>query len=572
MLQKLNIETKRLDHLGLVAQMADDIALVDTLDELAGIDKREFLSFGQATLAMAINALGFTSKPLYMTPDFFRLRDLKFLLGKNKSYDSTPILPEHLNEDKLGRTLDKIAAIGPDRVFLHIAIQAFRKENVKVPQLHLDTTTHSFYGNYENEKGEPRIGLLNTQNNNKNHPQEIIITHGFSKDHKNLCKQMVQELLVSSDGDVPLMFKAHSGNANDSIIMKERMNELKRCLMETQAEDLLPEIIVADSKLFCEASIQIAKQEGTRWITRVPETVRETKECIQKALAQPDAWISIDDEKFVFQEFMVEKYNDSMRFFAIRSIDSQKRSEKTVIRRVSKEKTELESSLKALSQKRFACEEDLKLAYEGCFQKTKYHKRSNGIFIWIDPSTASKKSTQTNGWKLETWSYTANEEAIHADKEIGACFVLGSNVKSNHKSAEEIIKIYCKEQQGVERSFRFVKDNRYFTDAFFLKKPSRVSALLCVMTISLLLYSLLQRRLRLNLKAHKETLPNQLGKKTSKPTLRMVNERFEGVDVAIAKTGELISYHFQRMSEFVKKVLWILGENYIQRYTQAFIS
>ena len=142
-----NVETVRLDHLGLVAQMADNIFLSETIDKLAGeVDNREIISTGQAVQAMCINCLGFTTRALHLTPQFFQTRDLKFLLGKNKGRANIELKPEHLNEHKLGRTLDKIAEIGAEKVFMSVALTAFRNEKVSVPTLHLDTTTHSVYG------------------------------------------------------------------------------------------------------------------------------------------------------------------------------------------------------------------------------------------------------------------------------------------------------------------------------------------------------------------------------------------------------------------------------------------
>ncbi len=129
--------------------------------------------------------------------------------------------PEHLNEHKLGRALDKISEIGTDKLFMSVALTAFRSQKVTVPTLHLDTTTHSVYGQYENKN------KLNDENQDiEESLSPIVITHGYSKDHRKDCKQFVQELLVSSDGDVPLMFKAHSGNKVDIEIFKERIKNL----------------------------------------------------------------------------------------------------------------------------------------------------------------------------------------------------------------------------------------------------------------------------------------------------------------------------------------------------------
>ena len=62
--------TLRLDHLGIVAGVCDRIDLIDTIDTFIGPTKRK-VSVGEAVMAMVLNALGFVSRPLYLTPEFF---------------------------------------------------------------------------------------------------------------------------------------------------------------------------------------------------------------------------------------------------------------------------------------------------------------------------------------------------------------------------------------------------------------------------------------------------------------------------------------------------------------------
>ena len=60
---------------------------------------------------------------------------------------------------------------------------------------------------------------------------------------------LAQELLVSSDGDVPLMMKAYSGNAADVSIFQDRIKRIKQAFIDAKAEDLLPEYTVGDCKI-----------------------------------------------------------------------------------------------------------------------------------------------------------------------------------------------------------------------------------------------------------------------------------------------------------------------------------
>ena len=53
-----------------------------------------------------------------------------------------------------------------------------------------------------------------------------------------------------------------------------------------------------------------------------------------------------------------------------------------------------------------------------------------------------------------------------------------------------------------------------------------------VMTLALLVYSIAQRRMRKALKAQGESIPNQMGQPTERPTLRWIFQLLEGINSA----------------------------------------
>ena len=62
-----------------------------------------------------------------------------------------------------------------------------------------------------------------------------------------------------------------------------------------------------------------------------------------------------------------------------------------------------------------------------------------------------------------------------------------------------------------------------------MKTPRRIAALAMVMALSLLVYTLAQRTLRQSLAQQGQTLPNQLGKPTSTPTMRWIFQCFQSI-------------------------------------------
>jgi transposase len=571
----MEIDGYRIDHLGLVAQMAEDIGLVENVNSCLGIENDHIVTPGQAVLAMVLNCLGFTSRPLYITPSFFDRRHLPSLLGPGNN--NRIIEPEHLNQHKLGRVLDDIAGFDPEKFFMEVAIPAFRQQGVTVRQLHLDTTSHSMTGQYEDEAGNPLVGDLGTAGEPSSYSIEIV--RGYSKAHRPDLKQAVQELLVSSDGDVPLMLKVFSGNKNDSTIMQERINELKNQLIKMKAQDLVPNIIVADSKFFCEKTITKAQSEGLLWVTRVPETCGDVAFNINKAISARNQWIKMTEENgekpasgLCYQEFTVDLFGIYQSFIVIRTDTSKNRAERTVDLRVEREAEKIESAAKKLSKKTFSSKDDLLMAWDDIFSKVKYHIAGNLKIEHVE-AHASRGRPKRDAipkflFHISSWEFEIVPEKIRHDKLSRACFVLGTNATIEQLSTKEVVRAYMKEQQGVERSFRFLKDDQYFTEAFFLKNPARIASLLCVMTISLLVYSLLQRRLRLNIASNEgSSLPDQKGKPTQRPTLRWVNTMFEGVDVIIVSNNKKKTIAFKGLSEFVQETLRLMGPPYQGRYS-----
>ena len=62
----------------------------------------------------------------------------------------------------------------------------------------------------------------------------------------------------------------------------------------------------------------------------------------------------------------------------------------------------------------------------------------------------------------------------------------------------------------------------FFAHGMYLKKPQRIMALIMVMTLSLLVYSLAEKHLRDALIKTDQTLPDQKGKPTQRITMRRV--------------------------------------------------
>ena len=75
-----NYINERLDHLGIVAGVCQEIGLAAWLDA-QDPNNRQQVSVGTATVAMILNGLGFSNRQLYLVPQYFANKPVEHLLG-----------------------------------------------------------------------------------------------------------------------------------------------------------------------------------------------------------------------------------------------------------------------------------------------------------------------------------------------------------------------------------------------------------------------------------------------------------------------------------------------------------
>ena len=80
------------------------------------------------------------------------------------------------------------------------------------------------------------------------------------------------------------------------------------------------------------------------------------------------------------------------------------------------------------------------------------------------------------------------------------------------------------------------------------------------------MHSLAERKLRNLLKEHSQTIRNQIGKPTQKPTLRWIFELFEDIHMIKIEEGCQSRYEVKNLRPEGEKALRILGQNYMKPY------
>ncbi len=142
-------------------------------------------------------------------------------------------------------------------------------------------------------------------------------------------------------------------------------------------------------------------------------------------------------------------------------------------------------------------------------------------------------------WLVEGTLVPSEERIARLLKRRSLFIVATNELDDEVLSAEEMLEGY-KGQVQVERGFRFLKDPQFMASSFFLESERRIMALLMVMTLCLLVYSALERRIREGLQAQDLSFPDQKGNPTQRPTARWVFESFLGIHVLFEGQRRLV--------------------------------
>ena len=541
---------ERLDHLGIVAGVCQEIGLAAWLDtQEAG--NRQQVSVGTATVAMVLNGLGFSNRQLYLVPQFFANKPIEHLLGPG-------ITAEMLNDDCLGRTLDWLYAHDLTRLFAGIASRARQIFGIKAEQVHIDTTSFSVSGEYitEEEKVQERID-----------PAVIAITYGYSRDHRNDLKQWMLALATTHDGDVPVFMQPLDGNRSDKVSLLAAIMAIQTQLREAQEE---ASIYVADNGVYSESNMRQLNQAKVKWVSRVSETMTQARTLIQEGST---SWQQSEDGTVHWFSRELTLPQGRERWVVVYTQASLQHARQAIQRQVEKAQTTWEQTCWHLGNRRFACEADARAqALRDLKEKP----------AWLDihtdlvahPQYAGKgrprkdASPTSYQWQIVA-TLTVDQKQVAQEAFRKACWIVGTNVlEPTVLSDQDLIATY-KGQGGAERGFRFLKDPLFLASSVFVKKPERIMALSFIMVLCLLVYRLAEFRLCSRLAQTQQTIPNQVQKPTARPTMRWVFQCFEGIELLHVQTATASLTLVLRLQPVHRLILQLLGPLYEKIYNPS---
>lgn len=505
----------RVDHIPAIARMCHRLGLTDLINE--SIPCNTDVDIGTLVVGMVCDTLSGRS-PLYKVEDFIAGQDTELLFG-------TPVDSHNFNDDALGNALDRIHQKGTLKLFTEVSLKAATIFDLDTSRCSFDTTSVNIWGDYD------------TSGPDKKAPH---ITYGYSKDKRHDLKQFMVSMLCA-EGNIPISGKMQNGNSSDEKLNNEELQRIAR-LLKPLKENIGDLIYIADCKLVTAGNLE--KLEGTLFISRFPANFKEHDRLIDQAvetgqwqelgiLAEtPSPSIKRQRASYKARESQVNINGKSYRAIVIQTDHLDKRRSGSIERKRLKEKSLKQKTIKAAEKQNYHCPLDAAKALETLTRKNKTAYWNLTGTVEQTPVHAPGRAPANGQRKIIGIKYhhrlQLEENTRHHQQQIrkAGCFVMITNTTKDKMPAGEVLKTY-KAQYGVEKNFSFLKEPLIANDTF-LKKPSRIDALVFILLVSLMIWNLMQRELRKSEQVRAGQLQDLNKRPTQRPTSYLMMSQLSG--------------------------------------------
>jgi len=528
-----------LAHLPLILGVLRRLEVASVVDGIIPLHPEHVLSAGRGVEALVLAILE-GDHALYKVGKRLDERGMLDLLQPGLTRAS-------LNDYRLGHILDALFAANLNKVFSAVALKALAVYAIPTPWLHQDTTTIALYGAYEDEPktvGAPRPA------------------YGHSKDGRDDLKQVLLSLGVSGDGGLPLRVGLRDGNRSDSI---ETPLAIEECL--ALGLDGVRGI-VADSKAYTRRTLGLCLERGVGIVTLVPRTCAVRQELEAWGGQQPVLPLLVEKPGRTKDEAPRRWHGQSMvrqveveysggrvaqehvRFVVVHSSQLAQQHTQTYATGQAKEADAVADYVRQVHARWFACEADAEAAmaeYEHRgpgrrgrrLQAWRYHAVRYRVVADMRPTRRARRGrpAKTDPPSMEHgYRLVVEVEPLDNTEEDNGWTVLATTVSAEVCTDAEILQAYQEQHTTVEPGFRWIK-NPAAISPVWLEKPERIAALAMLTVVGLLVYSIIQRQVRLYLGTHEQQLPGNKGA-TSTPTAAVVLALFAQVALIRLEIGE----------------------------------
>ena len=535
-----DVITKKVDVLPMVKYYMDQLGVYGLFAKYVQKPKSCPVDPAQILSIMVVNIVS-ASLPLYKIK--------QWVADYTDGLSEQPINASDYNDDQLAKNLDRLFDADRHSFMSELSSNAIDVHLLETGQIHNDSTSITFYGEYKNID-----------------PEAIKLKYGFNKDHRPDCKQVVFGLNITADGNVPLTFELFDGNRTDDTTHIPNWNDLRDFL---EKEDF---IYIADSKLCSQENLDhIDKYQG-KFITILPKNRLEVKQFYEVLKTNLTPWAYAyekpnsrkQSETILYKTYEGDPSKNGYRIIWVHSSSKEqqdKNRRENKIAKVEKQLTELSSKLNKYQLK---SEQQIDTAVK------KVIKNASDMFqiqliedkkivrCQVGPG---KPGPKTQYREKENTSYRLEWELNHKiTEELAIRDGIFPLITNTDLKASEVLKTY-KNQPYLEKRMYTVKSILNIAP-IFLKKPRRIEAITFLYFIALMIVSLMERNIRKKMAEEKveklPILPN--GMNTKRPTWNNLRYFFRNVHLGlITNQGQTTQTFLKGITRLHEIILQLMG-------------
>jgi len=526
---------KQVDVFPMVKHFMDELDLFNLFKKYVRAAPDSLADHAESLCILTANIIC-DNKPLYKVKEW--------LSNYSDGIVDEPIEANLFNDDRLGRALCALFDSDRHSLMTEVSCNAIRVHKLLTDEIHNDSTTITFIGNYKNPD-----------------PDAVKLAHGHNKDFRPDCKQLVFGLNITSDGHVPLSYKLFDGNTPDDVTHIPNWNGLRTLL---EKEDF---IYVADCKLCSHKNLTHIAQNGGFFITIVPKDRKEVKQFLKQLknndIEFKDAYQVESSRKKgklnIFKTYEADRTKNGFRIIWVHSSSKQEDDQVRRQKKIDKAMVALEELSPKLNAYHLKTKKEIRAAVDSIckgikeFLDVKILTERKQIKVKISPGRPSLKSVYKNQWEFKhSIQWELNKQALLEASKTDGIFPLITNTPLE---ACEVLKKY-KSQPFLEKRL-YTKKTVLEVAPVFLKKEKRIEAILFLYFVALMIVSLIERKIRMNMaKENIEKLPIlPQAMNSKKPTWNNIRYFFRNVHYSeILRNGVCIQSMVKGLSDLHKQI------------------
>lgn len=269
----LELRSERLGPLPLINRFLDRLGLETMLERFVPTsDRRVRLPYAKA-LGLLLRSILVEREP------FYRQHETVSTFAA-EAFGLTDESIRHAGDDAIGRALERLYDADRAVLVTEVVLAVQREFSLSMEELHNDSTTVSFCGQYPAAQGRNIRG--------KRAP---MVTFGHSKAHRPDLKQLLFILTTSRDGGVPVQFRCTDGNTGDVATHSETWDSL--CRVAGRPDFLY----VADSKLCAHDPMTYIHEHKGRFVCVMPRNRLEDCEFRRWIQTHEPEWTLVWDRE-----------------------------------------------------------------------------------------------------------------------------------------------------------------------------------------------------------------------------------------------------------------------------------